>query len=53
MCEYCKYSSMNGDEIECLFNHRKPTYEEYKECENFALPEELEKEFQEFIKEGE
>ena len=49
MCEYCKYSQINGDEVECLKTHREPTYEEYNNCENYELHEYLEKQYQEFV----
>lgn len=52
MCEYCKYSLVYGDNVECLFYHREPTYEEYKNCENYTLHDELEKEYQKFKQEG-
>lgn len=51
MCEYCKYSSVNGDEVECLITHREPNYEEYNDCKNFELHDLLEIEYQKFQQE--
>ena len=50
MCEFCKYCLLYGDEVECIILERTPSYEEFKNCKNFEMHDELKKIYENELK---